>query len=61
MKHIRKTEDIYNIMGNYGQGWEVVTAETDRKEARARLKEYNENEPQYPHKIIKKREKIERV
>lgn len=57
--YTRKTEDVYNIMGNYGQGWEEVTAETDRKEARATLKEYDHNEPQYPHKIIKKREKIE--
>lgn len=54
----RKTEDVFYIMGNYGQGWEEVTAETTRQAAREQLKCYDENEPQYPHKILKKREKI---
>jgi hypothetical protein len=45
----------YEIQGNYGQGWEMVTTEDDPLEARQRLKEYNENEPQYPHRIAKKR------
>lgn len=49
----RKTADEYEILGNYGygDGWEVVCSETTFVEARARLKEYNENEPQYPHKL----------
>ena len=53
--YIRKTYDEYEIQGNYGQGWEMVCAGETHKDARARLKEYRENEPQYPHRIIKKR------
>ena len=51
--HIPKTIIEYNVQGNYGR-WEDVTAEDTYKEARQRLKEYNENEP-YPHRIIRRR------
>jgi hypothetical protein len=47
----------YEVQGNYGQGWEMVTTEDDPNEAKKRLQEYDENEPQYPHKIVKKRVK----
>ncbi len=56
----RKTVDEYEIQGNYGQGWEMVTTESTRKEAKAQLKCYNENEPN-PHRIVAKRVKIEGV
>ena len=36
-------------------GWEDVTEETTYKEARQRLKEYRENEPQTPHRLINRR------
>ena len=57
MVYIRKTEDEYQIQGNYGygHGFEVVTCETTWKEARRRLKEYRLNEPGTPFKIVKKR------
>ena len=55
--YIRKTEDEFEIQGNYGQGWECVTTETTRAVAKAQLKCYNESEPN-PHRIIKKRVKI---
>lgn len=55
----RKTVDEYEIQGNYGSGWEAVTAEENRKAAREQLKCYNENERQYPHRIVKKRIKKE--
>ena len=60
MTYIRKTRDYWNVEGNYGygDGWEVVTAEDDRKEARQRLKEYRENEPGVPFRVIKRRERI---
>lgn len=45
----------YHIQGNYGAGWETVTAEDDPDEARQRLTEYDENEPEYPHRIIRTR------
>lgn len=54
----RKTTDEFTIQGNYGQGWEDVTAEDNRREARERLKEYRENEPQYPHRLITRRVKV---
>jgi hypothetical protein len=51
MPYTRKTHDEYDIEGNYGQGWEVVTTEETYRAAREQLKCYRENEPQYPHRI----------
>ena len=56
---IRKTKDVYVVQGNYGQGWEDLTESDDRKEARSDLKSYNDNETQYVHRLITRREKIE--
>jgi len=42
--------------GQYG--WEEVTAEDNRSEARQRLKEYRENEPQYSHRMRFKTNKV---
>jgi len=58
MGYKRKTVDEYEIQGNYGQGWECITTEETRKAAREQLRCYSENEA-YPHRIIKKRVKIE--
>jgi hypothetical protein len=55
----RKTADEYEIQGNYGQGFECVTTEATRTAARDQLKCYRENEPNVPHRIVKKRVKIE--
>lgn len=54
----RKTRDEYQIHGDYGQGFEEVCAEDTYKAARAQLKCYRENEPQYRHRIIKRRVRI---
>ena len=51
----RKYDYLWVIQGNYGQGWEDVTAEEDQTEARARRREYNENEPQFAHRTIRRR------
>lgn len=51
MAYVRKTSDEYRILGNYGQGFEEVTAEETYTEARARLREYRENEPGYSFKL----------
>jgi hypothetical protein len=61
MAYKRKTQDEYTVQGNYnsGDGWEDLTSETTRKEAKERLKEYRENEPQYSHRLIKKRVKVQ--
>jgi hypothetical protein len=58
--YVRKTTDVFEIQGDYGygHGYETVTSEENRKDAKARLKEYQENEPCVPFRLIKKREKI---
>lgn len=53
----RKTEDEYEIQGFYSYGWEVVTTETTRKEAKEQLKCYRENEAGTSFRIVKKRVK----
>lgn len=61
MAYKRKTRDVWNIEANYGygHGWEVEYSEYSFREAKERIKEYRENCPQYPVRIIKKRERIE--
>lgn len=56
----RKTRDVYDVRGNYGygHGYETVTTEEDRVEAHARLREYRENEPGVPFRIVKRRERV---
>jgi len=57
MTYIRKTQDEYQVLANYGygHGWEEVCAESSYSEGRARLREYRENMPEYPYKLICKR------
>lgn len=56
----RKTQDEFILLGDYGQGFEELTAESTRLEIRQRLKEYRENDPySRGFKIVKKRIKIE--
>lgn len=43
MAYIRKTVDRWDIMSNYGYGWECECSEYTYKEAKQRLKEYWEN------------------
>ena len=52
-----KTEIVHVVQGNYGHGWEDLTASADYKEARDNLRDYRQNEPG-PHRLIKRREKI---
>lgn len=56
----RKTIDVYEIQGYYGEtyGYEVVTTEETYKDAKEQLKCYRENEPAISFRIVKKREKI---
>ena len=54
MPYVRKTEDEYQIHGNYGHGFEEVTCGTTPLEAKSLLKDYRSNEP-YPFKIVVKR------
>ena len=59
MAYQRKTRDIWKLMVDYGQGWECELTEFTRAEAKQRLKEYRENCPQYPARIVMGRERIE--
>ena len=52
-----KTELLYVVQGNYGHGWEDLTASTDRAEARRDLKSYRENDTA-PTRLIKRRSAI---
>ncbi len=52
----RKYIYLFVLQLNYGQGWEDATAEETRKEIRDRCKEYAANSPEYPRRIIKRRE-----
>jgi hypothetical protein len=57
MAYKRKTVDRWDIMTNYGYGWEVECSEYTRKEARQTLKDYREN-IQGAVRLEKHREKI---
>lgn len=59
-KRVPKTRLIWVVQGNYGygQGWEDVTAEELWKEAKARVREYRENERGVPFRVIRRRERI---
>lgn len=45
---------MYVVQGNYGSGWEDLTYEDTREEARLMLADYDENEVQYKHRIVKR-------
>lgn len=61
MAYQRKTKDWYQLLGDYGQGLEVILEEETYKEAKQRKKEYLENDSQVSNLQIKlKREKIEK-
>jgi len=49
---------LWIVQGKYPgvHGWEDLSSEETRKDARARLKEYLENEPEYQHRLIRRRE-----
>ena len=55
--YVRKTVDAWVLEGNYGCGWEYLLTEYTKKEGMERLREYRENQPQYPVRLIKKRER----
>lgn len=62
MAYVRKTYDEYDIVTNYGYGWEVECTEETMKEARQRKKEYIENARNLTGiKIVKRRVRKETV
>lgn len=54
-KYVRKTHDEWHTQGNYGCGWETVTIDDNRKDGLQMLRDYRDNEPGIPHRLIKKR------
>lgn len=60
MAYVRKTVDTWEIQGFYHGSWELETTETSRKDAKERIKEYRQNMPSVSHRIVKKREKIQK-
>lgn len=52
----RKTADIWILCLDYGHGWEEEISEYTFTEIKNRAREYRENCPEYPRKIIKRRE-----
>lgn len=52
----RKYIYLFVIQGYYSGTWEDETQTESHKEARQYLREYRENMPQYPHRLIQRRE-----
>ena len=58
MAYQRKTRDTWQLHVNYGQGWEHETTELSWREAKAQIKAYRDNCPEYPVKLVPKRERL---
>lgn len=58
MAYVRKTRDRWDIMTNYGYGWEAECSAYTLKEAKADARAYREN-TRAAVRIEKHREKIE--
>lgn len=58
MTYTRKTRDRWDIVTNYGYGWETECSEYTYKEAKQTAKEYREN-TRAAVRIEKHRERIE--
>lgn len=51
----RKTRDEYDLLGNWGYGWDYLLTEDSVEKIKLRLKEYRENDPRADYKIEKHR------
>ena len=57
MAYIRKTVDVWSIQQYCCGYWEEVVQETTRKDAIQTRDLYRANQPEYPVKFVKQREK----
>lgn len=62
--YIRKTRDEWDIEQQTGSadhrgGWELVNSENTRRDARASVREYRENQPELAVRSVKRRVRIE--
>lgn len=53
-----KTREVFYVQGNYGSGWDDLTAHDTYYDAKKELRVYDANES-YPHRVIKRRIKRE--
>ena len=60
MSYTRKTRDVFVIQTYTGHtyGWERVSVSETRKEGQRTLEEYRENQPEYAHRMMMRREHI---
>ncbi len=58
MGYQRKTRDVWYLLVDYGQGFEHETTEPTYADARAQLRCYRVNCPQYPARLKRARERI---
>lgn len=58
MAYQRKTKDEWELIGNWGFGWESILMEDSYKEIKQRLREYRENDPRAEYMIVKHRVSI---
>jgi hypothetical protein len=59
MTYQRKTRDYWEIEQSVCGSWEPVNAEETWREAKRSLREYRENQPEYPVRARKRRERVE--
>lgn len=57
MAYTRKTQDVWRIYVNYGQGYEHECTELTRAEMKANVRAYRDN-CGYPVKVVKGRDRI---
>ena len=57
---VRVTRDEWHIEQHTGRpyGWEVVSSEETAHDARRAVREYRENQPEYPVRSVKRRVRI---
>jgi hypothetical protein len=50
---------LWVVQGNYGygHGWEDLCASEDRREAASDLRMYRQEEREFPHRLIQRRER----
>ena len=58
MSYQRKTRDVWRFYVDYGNGWEHEFTDYSLAEAKQDRKDYANNCPQHPVKIVKGRERI---
>lgn len=55
---VRVTRDEWDIEQRGLAGWEVVNCESTARDARRAVREYRENQPEYPVRSVKRRVRI---